>query len=125
LPSVRSTPSNLNGVVLDQLKESLRSVRFDLSRHKFERWLRTIKDNSQRAGLREAWPILEKAERPLVRREILDKFSSKTWDETSLGKALAIAADRKDSGAPLWNRKKKPQGYFIRDRFPHLIDAST
>ena len=104
---------------LDQLKGNLGAVRGDLAHRKWELWLKTIKDNSQRSVLRETWPILEKAQGPLTRKQIESEFRA-CPDWSILGKALAAAA----TDGLLVNRKKKPQGYFITHMFPHLIDPS-
>jgi hypothetical protein len=109
--------------VLDQVGESLRAVRIDVARLKWERWLKTLKDKSHQVILREAWPILEAAGEPLTREQISAAFRAQP-DWSLLGKALAVAASPNDPTAPLRNRRKKKQGYFIPERFPHLIDPS-
>jgi hypothetical protein len=51
--------------------------------------------------------------------QIAAKFRAEP-DSTSLGKALRAACE----DGFLGNRKKNPQGYFLPERFPDLIDPS-
>jgi hypothetical protein len=121
-PWISSNPRVIR-VIFDQLKEDLKSIRLDLAQRKWERWLQTVQNRSQRIVLTEVWPILQLADRPLVRREIIAKLKT-VPDDSILGHALGLAADPDNPDAPIRNRKKKPQGYFIPDHFPHLIDPS-
>jgi len=105
-------------VVLDQLKKNLGAVRIDLAHREWERWLSELAPRYQ-VILKEAWPILENADGPLTENALATQFRAR-YDSDETGRALIMARKR----GFLVNRKKKPQGYFIRDRFPGLIDPS-
>jgi hypothetical protein len=104
--------------ILDKVEGMVQGVRATLSQMRWEGWLKS-KDRTCQAILRETWPILESAQGPLTRQQIAAEFTAEP-DWTSLGKALSAA----HNDGFLENRKKKPQGYFIPERFPDLIDPS-
>ena len=109
--------------LLIQVEAMVQVANIDVRKMKWDLCLKSIRDKPQRETLKEVWTILEAASEPLTRPRIAAELRA-TPDDTILGKALAVASDRDNPGAPLWSRKKKPQGYFIRDRFPEFIDTS-
>jgi hypothetical protein len=105
--------------ILAKVESMAQAVHTSLSRMRWEQWLDTFKDKSQKLILRDVWPLLETAQGPLTREQIAAK-SPDQLDWTLLGRALSAAC--KDGY--LKNRRKNPKGYFLPERFPHLIDPS-
>ncbi len=116
-PWLSSNPLAIRAI-LDQLKKDLGSHRIGVARRQWERWLSEIAPRYQ-VILREAWPILEIADGPLTVNAIAARFRAR-YDSDEIGRALTMATKK----GFLVNRKRKPQGYFIGERFPDLADPS-